>query len=737
MAARRKAKAPRSKQLGDGFKKVRTPGAPPPRFTYHKRRTVWFQSRTAWPWREPPIDQLLRERAKAHGTLPAAPGANQWELVGPSNIGGRMTCVACHPLEPEALWAGAAGGGVWHSADGGKSWIPQWHRQESLNVGAIAIDPGNPKVIYAGTGEANLSLDSYAGVGLYRTVDSGLHWDLLAASATTGVPNRIGAVAIDPFDSQHIRIGGLGQQPQDEVPGSLGGMWATRDGGKTWARLTFIATENYWCHAIIFDPQTTGRIYASFTERGTKNGIWRSDDGGKTWTHLLQGLPPADRMDRTALAIAPSDPHVIYALTATRTDHVLGVYRSGDGGATWKSIGAKHFRTEAQMTYGNAIVVHPKNPNWVLCGGVDLHRTKDGGKTWAKVTRWDATRGTKGYAHSDHHALLMPAAQPGRVYDMNDGGMDISDDGGGSWSNRSNGLAVTMFYDADVAQSDGRMFGGGAQDNGTIITENGKADAFFEIDSGDGGWMLIDPATTAHIYASVYNVEVDRYRSASGWKDVSPPEPHPDDFWMVYLDFDPADANTVFVGTSRVWRTKNDGADWKDVSGVLDGSAITAIDVDRADSRFIWVGTENGGLFRSADGGKTWSGNIAGAVFPGHMITRIESHPTNPSVLYAVVGNFGKRHVFRSADGGTTWKNLDEGKLPAVPHHSVVVPRYAPKTVYVANDAGIFVSPDEGATWQNLTRNLPNVSFVDLVHHEKDQTLTVATYGRSLWRIKI
>src|SRR5262249_35483319 len=163
--------------------------------------------------------------------------------------------------------------------------------------------------------------DSYAGIGLYSTADGGTTWELRAASAATGVPNRIGAIAVDPFDSQHLRLGGLGQQPQDDVPGSLGGMFTSRDGGHTWTRETFIATENYWCHAIVFDSKPAGRIYATFTERGAKNGIWRSDDGGTSWTHLVKGLPAPDHMDRTALAIAPSDPKVLYTQAATRTDH--------------------------------------------------------------------------------------------------------------------------------------------------------------------------------------------------------------------------------------------------------------------------------------------------------------------------------------------------------------------------------------------------------------------------------
>lgn len=691
----------------------------------------------AWPRREAPVATLVAERARGRAEAAPAPGESTWELIGPTNIGGRMTCVACHPKDASRIWAGAAGGGVWYSGDAGKTWTSQWHDQESLNIGSIAIDPLAPDTIYAGTGEANLSLDSYPGVGLYRTTDAGTTWELLASSPTSGLPRRIGVIAIDPFDSAHIRIGGLGHQPEDDESSSLGGMWTSHDRGATWIRETFISAFNYWCHAIVFDPATEGRIFATFTERGAKNGIWRTQDGGAAWDHLTDGLPQPSKMERTAIAVAPSEPSVVYAQTSSASDHVLGLFRSRDGGDTWEEVGGRHFQAEGQMKYGNSIAIHPTKADWVLCGGVDLHSTRDGGRTWAKVTRWNAKRGTSHYAHADHHALAFPAAKPGRVYDMNDGGMDVSEDGGSTWTNRSSGLATTMFYDVDIAQSDSRVFGGGSQDNGTIITSNGQPDEFFEIDGGDGGWMIIDPTTRDHLFASVYNVQVDRFRASSGWKDVSPPEPNPGDFWMVYLDLDPAKPTTVFVGTSRVWRSKNDGDSWVDVSGVLDGSTITAVDVARSDSKRIYVGTENGGVFRSMDGGTRWSGNLASAALPGLTITRIESNPKDADVVYLSVGGFGKRHIFRSSDGADSWRNLDEGRLPAVPYRAVVVPTAHPRTVYVAGDAGVFVSGDEGATWRNLTRNLPNVSFVDLVFHDADQTLVAATYGRSLWRLKV
>ncbi len=718
------------------------PGGPQPRLSLHKKRSTWFQARSAWPLREAPVRTLVRERNRVRQTLPT-PGTVLWDCVGPTNIGGRMTSIICHPQNPDIIWAGAAGGGVWRSTDAGRSWRAVWHDQDILNIGALAIDPNNPAVIYCGTGEANLSADSYPGVGLYKSTDGGVTWSLLAPASTTGLPSRIGAIAIDPFDSNHLYAGGIGAYESSPSPKDLGGLYVSTNGGATWQREIFISTNNYWCHSIAFHPTKRGIVFATFTENGAKNGIWVSLNGGKKWTQLTNGLPAPESFGRTSLAVSRSKPDVIYAFAENersgRKDLLLGVFRSADGGNTWKEIGGRHFAGEGQISYGNTIAVHPRNPNRVICGGVDLHLTTDGGKTWKKVTRWDAKRGKPNYAHADHHHLLIPDAAPERIYDPNDGGLDVSDDGGLTWSNRSNGLAVTMYYDMDVAQSDGRYFGGGAQDNGTLVTVTGGSDDHFELLGGDGGWMVYDPADVRHLYASYYNMGIYRWRGGRS-ADVSPPAStaEQDSVWMVYITMDPNDSNTVFTGSTRVWRTKDDGKTWTPVSPNLDGSPISAIEIAPADSKRIYAGTENGGFFRSLDGGNTWSPDLSSATLPGHSITRIDTTARlGADFIFVTVANFGHSHVFGSTDGGKTWTDVDKGRLPDVPHHAVVIRPDAPKTVYVGNDAGVFVSQDSGATWMNMTGNLPNAMVVDLVLQQKDATLSAATYGRSLWRTKL
>ena len=295
----------------------------------------------------------------------------------------------------------------------------------------------------------------------------------------------------------------------------------------------------------------------------------------------------------------------------------------------------------------------------------------------------------------------MPVAAPGRIYSANDGGVDVSNDCGKTWQNRSNGLVVTMFYDMDVAQSDGRNFGGGSQDNGTIVTATGGSNDYFEILGGDGGWMVYDPRDATHVYASFYNMGIFRFINGA-WTDVSPRVPEKKSIWMCYITMDPSNSQTVYTGSFQLWRTTDDGVTWNAISPNFDGSAITAIEVAAADPKRIYVGTENGGFFRSTDGGTTWSANLSSSILPGFIITRLEtSAKSGADLLYATVGNFDKAHVFRSRDGGVTWADIDKGQLPDVPHHAILLVPDNPSMVYACNNAGVFASNDGGDTWKN------------------------------------
>jgi photosystem II stability/assembly factor-like uncharacterized protein len=703
--------------------------------THHKKRAAWFGARIAWPLREARTEKLKQARGAAR-KIAAGPPV-YWEPAGPTDIGGRCTAVLCHPQDPDRVWIGAAGGGVWKSDDAGQSWRPSWPEGAPLQIGSLAMDPGDPDVLYCGTGEANLSGDSFSGDGVYRSTDGGETWQAWATPATARLPRRIGTIAVDPFDSRHVCVGGVGfgrMSPDDE----WGGMHTTRDGGMTWHRENFVSANNYWCHCIVFDPVRRGRIYATFTGPGVPSGIYRSVDGGERWIQLTGGLPPSDRMGRTSVCVAASNPGVLYAIAADALSKnaglVLGVFRSADGGDVWDNVAHGDFDKEEQMRYGNTIAVHPLDANQVLCGGVNLHATTDGGGAWRQASAGNVPRGRRNYAHADHHALAI--TPKGRVYDANDGGLDVSEDGGRSWSNRSKGLAITMFYDIDVAQSVDEIYGGGAQDNGTVLTEDG--DSFRQIEKGDGGWMVIDPNDPGHRYASWQEGGITRFRDKRS-RDVSPPfkDEESVDVWMVYITFDPGNPKVVYTGNTRLYRTEDDGLEWGALTPVLDGSPITAIEVAMANPSVIYVGTQNGGFFRSLDRGSTWSANLTSPELPGVIVTRIETHPDDAHDVYITVGNDRNSHVFRSKDAGSNWIDIDAGRLPDSACHALLIPPDRKDELYICSNVGVFVTRDGGGSWENMTGNLPETLFVDLVYQQPTRTLFVATYGRSIWKTRL
>lgn len=702
----------------------------------HKRRAGWFQARAAWPRVEPSLVALQRAIQHAGGMKPFAPyatGKSPWAAVGPTNVGGRVTASVVHPTDADRLWIGAAHGGVWSSTDAGRTWKALWTHQESLAIGALAMDPKNPNVLYAGTGEANSSADSYPGVGIYRSANGGKSWALWADRRKTAIPARIGVLVVDPKEPNCLWLGGLAYSPQDPQ-----GLYRSTDGGKTWKRVKVGTLEECWCRSIVLDPQDPNTIFVGLTVRSTFDGIYRSRDRGNTWQRLSAGLPPGDRLDRIALAVAPSDGRVLYAQISTMRSGHLGIFKSTDGGDHWTDVSGGAFRRERQMQYNNVVAVHPQKPDWVLAGGVDLHLSRDGGASWEQVTDWRADPGDKNYAHADQHALVMPASAPGRVYAGNDGGVDGSADGGRTWANRSTGLAITMFYDLDVAQTDARFFGGGCQDNGTNVTTDGRADGFRDLTGGDGGWMVIDPADASHIIASIYNGQIFRWAGGGRPQDISLPLPPAEaDVWMVFIVMDPVDSNVLITGAKRVWRTRDAGKTWTPVSDILDGSFVSAVAIAPSDNRMVYVGTEKGAIFRSKDGGDTWSENLAGNDVPEFVLTRLAVHPTNPQTVYASVANVGHSHVFRSVDGGDRWEDVDRRRLPDIAHNSLVIHPDDPARIFVANDAGVFATADGCRTWQNLSFNLPRTPVTDLVLHRGSQTLFAATYGRSIYSLAL
>ncbi len=744
----------------------------------HKDRSQWFFQRAAFPLRDAPPE--AHEKFWQRPELYLRAGGVEWENVGPANYSGRVTCLVVDPTDSHNLYAGAAAGGVWKSTDRGMSWVPCWPKLLNHNIGALVTHPQFSEQLYCATGEGNLSSESYPGSGIFRTDNGGLTWTptFTAADgqdATSSLPRRVGSIAWGRVGQSDFRIALGAVSNSESLPAAL----YLDQGANGLQPVTFWGDRSYNCYAVVFHPFQRGRLYAAIEPRGCQNGIWRSDDFGKNWTHLTRGLPPGEKCARISLAICSSSPNVLYALISDRKHRVLGVFRTGNNGEKWREVGGAHFAHESQLSYNNAIAVHPDIPDVVVVGATDLHLSTDGGKNWSEITT--GKRGGPGepfppnFVHYDHHALLITTN--GWIYSGNDGGISMSDDGGKTWQDRSLGMITTMFYAADVAQSNVRVFGGGTQDQGTLIAGVPESEGappphngmFTRVLGGDGGWIEFDPANEERVFASTSDLIISCHqpgdpwafgKQLGGWKTVSiSPDlmnfGEKDQRAIAVMEIEPLRRKgfkKLWMGTNRLWQSENHGKSWKPISHSFDDSAISAIECSPKNTRVLWVGTSAGGIFRSFDGGRTWSENLSSAIIPRRLITRIATHPTSAKVVVVTVASTGVpgtslkltggatgqlpySHVFMSPDAGTTWEALDPNTLPDVVYNALAFETHPPYRLFVAGDAGVWMGTPHG--WASIAGNMPNVVVSDLVYHHDARVLTAATYGRGIWRLKL
>jgi photosystem II stability/assembly factor-like uncharacterized protein len=722
----------------------------------------FFNQHVSFPMRDASPVELEAFWAGATRADFEIPAEHHWDCLGPNNIAGRVTALAIHPDKPQCWVAGSAAGGVWLTNDAGESWSQTWSRFAPQSIGALAwtVWDGGLTLI-AATGEANMSADTYPGSGLYISFDCGLTWHGMFGAASPemglkGQPRRIGSIAADT--NGRLAFGSV--YLDESMPA---GLYFADLKRMTWEVCTCEAwgERSYNCHSVLFHPDGK-TIYAAIEPDGTLNGIWRSPNRGKRWEQLTKGLPRGESFRRISLALASSDPDVIYALASSRSAHVLGIFRSTNGGRSWKEILDGRFPNERQMDYNNTIAVHPRRPDSVIWGGMKLHRTDNAGRNWRTLTKRD--RGARNYVHDDHHALLWP--DDDLILSGNDGGVSVSRDGGRTWQERSRRMVTTMFYDLDVAPSNGKIFGGGTQDNGTVIA---GVDGMPEGDcvsaiGGDGAWTAFDPTDAEFAFASSSGFDIRRHvrgqpwKDLSGWKFIGPgPDEMPDgerfQRSFTVLAIDPSTRKgprRLWAGSARLWSWDTKRQGWMPPSRAFDGSPISAIEISSVDPRVMYVGTTKGGIFRSTDGGASWCENLAGPDIPARAITSIQSHPALASTVVVTVASTGTSnsgvqlcsgaympygHVFRSHNGGVIWEDIDAGTLPNVAYFSAAYETHPPYRLFVASDLGVWAEIE--GYWVHINGNLPNVVVSDLVYHHRDRTLTAATYGRGIWQMRV
>lgn len=650
----------------------------------------------------------------------AGPAGAEWQLLGPRPItheywsgdddaSGRVVDIAPHPTNANVVYIASASGGVWKTVDAGQTWIPISDELASLNHGAIALDPSDPNVLYAGTGEYTTNS---AGGGLFRSVDGGMNWTQVATTQQVG--SRCSGVAVDSTDPNVIHVTGNT------------GYKRSINGGASWNSILSGSASD-----VAVNPLDPNFVYVA--RHG--DGVYRSVNRGQSFTELTNGLP-SNGQQRIVLAFSRSDPNVLYAAITNDDSGLLGLYRTGDGGDSWVQRPNTPNFPYPQAWYDLFLGVDPSDPNVVYGGGVfptyavaGVIKSTDGGKSWTDITFDQDGR----QVHPDQHAVAF--GPDGTVWIGNDGGVWKSVDGGAHWINCNETLAITQNYNVALHPDDPNRLMTGTQDNGTVGRVSGLLE-WPQLVGGDGGFLTYDFAYpqrmyTTYVYLTVYRLD------PLGSDEISGPWGNDARNFIAPLVMDPSDSRTLLGGTNRVWRTANasTGANWTAISSseVGGGSALSALAVAPSDSAVIYTGSNNGRVWVTVNDGEDWENRSTG--LPGVDVSDIVVHPADSAVAYASFVTNGGSRVFRTGNHGVNWTPAT-GDLPSGvrPTALAVDWRFDPPYLYVGSGAGVWESANGGATWVKDGADLPNVNIGDLAIDVERNTITAATYGRGAWR---
>jgi len=653
----------------------------------------------------------------------------EWEFKGPTNIGGRVSDLEMPDNSIETIYVGTASGGIFKTEDTGATWNPIFDEALSLSIGDMDLAPSDNNIIYVGTGESNAGGGSlaYDGLGIYRS-------------------GSVGRVAVADDDPNTVFVAAMGDLFGDNPDR---GVYKTTDGGNNWEQVLFVSDSTGFIDLAIH-PTNSNIVYAAAWERirrpnrrrytGASSGIYRTTDGGDNWELLTNGLPSfANQKGRISLAISPSNPNIVYSSFVHENGFLTGIYRTTDEGDNWSTMNKSGISEPPFMWWFGRMYVHPESPNSVLLMSLQTHYIED----ITSTPIWDIRFGS---VHVDQHAAVIHPQNPNLVILGNDGGVYLSEDGGNT-SQKLNGLPITQFYRGTMdAQFPERLYGG-TQDNGTNRTLTGNLDDWERINGGDGFFVLVDPVNNNFIYSESQNGNFAR--STNGGQSFSSAL---DGFqsnrnnWNTPVVFDPNNSEVLYMGGNRLNKSVDRAVSWNPISPDLtDGSGngnlvfgtITTIDVSPIDGDVIMVGTDDGNISITVDGGTNWN-NVSDGL-PKFWISRVHLDPTELGVAYVTISGFRYNnetaHVFKTIDNGSSWIPIS-GDLPNIPVNDLIV-NPVNHDLYIATDIGVFISRNDGESWELLGTGLPNVVITDLTYHESTRTLLAATYGRSMFTVEV
>jgi photosystem II stability/assembly factor-like uncharacterized protein len=696
------------------------------------------------------------------GSTPAEFKALKYRPIGPA-AGGRVSRVAGIPGDPGTYYAATASGGVWKSADAGVTWKPIFDEQPISSIGSIAVAPSDPNVIYVGSGEANIRGNVGAGNGIYKSADAGKTW-----AHVWKQEGQIGKVVVHPTNPDIAFAAVLGHAFGPNVER---GVYRTIDGGRTWQQV-LKKDADAGAADVEMDPSNPSILFAGFWQArrlpwdlvsgGSGSGLYVSRDGGDSWKQLAGSGLPEGVWGKVGVAIAPSDGRRVYALIEAEKG---GLFRSDDGGDSWTLINPAHSLRQRAWYY-TTLTVNPANREDVWFPQVQMLRSIDGGKTLQYI---------KGLHHGDLHDVWIDPKNPKRLIAANDGGVDITTNGGETWY--APPLAISQFYHVSADTRSPYHVAGAMQDLGTAQGPSASLRGgialsdWHGVGGGEAGHVVSDWSDPNIVYAGEYLGIITRYddrtgesRNVSAWPE-NPSGHGGEDMryrfqWTAPIAGSPHDSKTIYHGAQVIFRTVDGGQSWEVISqdltrndktkqkwsggpitgdntGVETYGTVFAIAESPRQKGLIWAGSDDGLVHVTRDAGRNWT-NVTSAM-PGlpewGTVSAIEPSTFDPSIAYVVVDAHRlddmRPYLYKTADYGRTWSRLDRQLPQDVYLHAVREDPAKAGQLYLGTERGVMFSTDGGTTWRDLKLNLPTVAVHDLV--VKGDDLVVGTHGRSLW----
>jgi photosystem II stability/assembly factor-like uncharacterized protein len=726
--------------------------------------SFWGDSR-AYPGTDLPADKFGLAYEYSKSMLRASPGeagARQaasagvpepgWVPIGPTNGGGRTLTVAFHPSDPNVVFAGAASGGLWRSTTGGVG-PTAWHRIDTglpvLGVSTIAFEPGDPDVMYIGTGEVynveasgDLEADrrtrgSY-GIGVLKSADGGVTW---AKSLDWSYEQRHGvwAVRVDPLD------------PDIVWAATTDGVYKSTDAGGSWSQKLAVVMAN----DLVVHPLAPDTVLVGCGDLGSPHrGLYRTTNGGDTWTQILGPDIPTDFMGKIQFGVTAADPDVVYASIGNgfnpppdTGDNFTWLLRSDDFGASFSLRNLTDY-SRWQGWYSHDVAVHPLDPDTVICVGIDIWKSTNGGFTLTQKSDYTGyysgdlppggPEGLPTYSHADHHDVVYHPTDPDIFYLGTDGGVFRSLDGGETYAGANGGYQSQQFYNGSYCSAtDSDLAMGGLQDNASVIYRgNGHWTRW--VLGGDGGWCAIHPTNPDIVYATAQFLYIGVSTDGGvSFATIGPPDMGPVAFIAPFV-MSPTNPSVLYGGNIYLLKSFDGGGVWYLGQGgvPIDGNPILLIAVAPQNDDVVYLATmpfdgNRGRVHRTLDGGSNFT-DLTGTLpdrYPGDMTV----DPTDEATVYLTLSGFGTSHVFKSTDYGTTWIDIDQGVLPDVPTTAVVVDPEYPHHVYVGNDIGVYFTSNEGVTWVQLDEGLSEAVLVNELNiSPSNRKLRAFTHGQGV-----